>query len=115
MTKKIHYISLIVCGLFIYPLIFQSFHIVFHHSHSAPHHIHKTVNTPNTVETPQTHCPLCEYTFILHQSAITSEYHVIVPTIPYEYASVIQEELHVNIPNIRNPRAPPLQLQPTIS
>ncbi len=75
MLKFKRHIVIILLGLFVFPIVFQSLHIVWHHSHDykCNHilcHIQQTGQNIqaeiNTASQKDNHCPICEYQFSIN-------------------------------------------------
>lgn len=108
--------AIILIGIFLFPVVFQSFHIVQHQSHeheycSAQHHIADYKITKGLffkqLSEKEEHCIVCEYQFSLHDFPAVAVYRT---------ATLLTEsiliQLFENLPATKafsqaEPRAPP--------
>ncbi len=118
--NKIHkHIAIGLLGIFIFPNIFQSLHIVWHHSHdccgSICKHEHKTHHDAYDLSQHKTkflglaksHCPICEYQFATNNLSIVQFFGVVVSISNTKYNETIAIQLHKQITRQTSPRAPP--------
>jgi hypothetical protein len=116
LRKTIRNIALFLFGIFSFPLIYQPFHVVVHHSHS--HCTHCSVNYSilnanwgyqalDTAKVNEEPCPICNYHFPLNE--IPAEYSLL-QKIVFETGQIYPVPLNGYSKNIYSnliPRAPP--------
>lgn len=115
MTKFYKHIAIFLIGIFVIPIVSQSIHILWHHSHSvivcnhtiylknAGHHIGDT----NIINEKNKQCPICEYKFSINNLPVISVFGCSIPKI-----NVSDNESEITQPTsclvvTKSPRAPP--------
>jgi hypothetical protein len=110
------HIAIILIGIFIFPVAFQSVHIVRHHGHehSACLHICKIHSEyqGSYIQTPEKdkHCPICEYKFAINNLPSVSVYEANIPIIKLALDETIIGHPYLEVIESKSPRAPPLSL-----
>ncbi len=114
MIKINKHIATILSGIFIFPIAFQSVHIVRHHAHDhyACHHVcnnHSnyltaTINAAKVFNK----CPICEYKFPINNLPTVSVPETNIPKIEGVLIETIIVQPHLQIFEMKSPRAPPL-------
>ncbi|WP_073003283.1 hypothetical protein [Mariniphaga anaerophila] len=107
------HIARFLFGIFIFPLTFQSVHIVWHHSschHGACHaqvaDDHFTDDIVKIVQDEE-HCPICEYQFAVNSIPSAPAFQSNKPTTTDKYFAPYAKQPHKKIPTTKSPRAPP--------
>lgn len=111
------HITLILLGIFFFPILFQSVHIVWHHSHSYEYEhdiCHKKTSKTNSYskngtlsETEET-CLICEYKFSINDSPEFFFFHSIIPSIACIYKQIDKQQPYTPFFSDKSPRAPPI-------
>ena len=110
-------IAILLLGIFIFPITFQSFHIVWHHSHGYQdnhklYHVEVTEKPSQadirTASQKDKHCPICEYKFLINDLPKVPIFRSITPVIECSL-----NELEIQLPFqqlflIKAPRSPPI-------
>ncbi|NPD84094.1 hypothetical protein HNS38_04950 [Lentimicrobium sp. L6] len=116
MTKHRLHIASILFWIFLFPIIFQSIHIVWHHDHE--HHCeHELAISGKGIH--QNHqafcekedsCDICEYQLTINDLPRTSLFPSFIPTISFKTKEIAPKlPLKIRFSN-KSPRAPPFQL-----
>lgn len=111
------HIAVIILGIFIFPITFQSIHIVWHHSHRISYNVpcHNTVDCPGSTETAIlhsssiSHCPICEYQASINALPDISFFEAVIPTICSIFKVLSVTKTHQEVFALKSPRAPPIQ------
>lgn len=109
------HIATLLLGLFISPIIFQSVHIVWHHSHSVAdnHHINNINDNQRlqgeaiSVLTEDNHCPVCEYEFAIHNLPAIFVFEANLPIIKGIQNETAEAQLHLEVYSTKSSRGPP--------
>lgn len=116
-TKK--YIVLFLLGIFLFPILFQSIHIVYHHKHEHGFE-NQTINksfsendvclTTTDALLHQNECIICDYQFSINDLPDTAVFR----TISSKIISLLDEKIinpyyHQNFSK-KTPRAPPFPI-----
>jgi len=117
LTELKKYIVFLLFGIFFFPILFQSIHIVWHHSHGhdGKHHVfnHETsdkgfhANRENISEEEET-CPICEYQFSINDLPAISIFSLEIPVYPCIYNKIITRQQYKQVFSDKTPRAPPV-------
>jgi len=117
MTQERKHIAILLYWIFIFPIVFQSFHIVVHHSHTdlhnhelCNHHLPKqSISYDYVIESQHDQsCPICDYQFSINDLPNILFLASVVPL-----KKGILNELEVHFPfqtlfSHKSPRAPPV-------
>lgn len=115
MRTKQH-IAAVLVGLLVFPIIFQSVHIVWHHSydHSEIGGLSCcTGNGPDSCEDVSGisknagHCPICEFQFTVNILPDFSIQMAIIPIVTGTCHDIAPLKPHLQIVALKLPRAPP--------
>lgn len=120
MNLKKRLIPILLAGLFIYPVLYQSAHKVLHHSvkqnHQSEHscctkdcsndHLTKIVSTLND----ETSCPVCDYHFSFSTPLLFFYYYSYIFHISEKVDKISVGFSKVLSFSVRSPRAPPYML-----
>jgi len=115
LIKLKKYIAFLLFGIFFFPIVFQSVHIVWHHAHGYKcnhnhHHIIVEVNLHQDVEkiseTEQI-CPICEFHFSINNVPKTSFFNSVIPVFAYLFNVTADNINYTQIYTFKSPRAPP--------
>lgn len=117
MIRLRKHIAFLLFGIFFFPVIFQSLHIVWHHSHGYEcehHHCHKespdknsALNTQNLSDTENT-CLICEFEFSITDVPELFIKKKEIPVLTYTYSEVATQQQYKQIFTDKTPRAPPI-------
>lgn len=97
--------------------MFQSFHIVWHHSHSykCEHHIcHQKLSDKDShtkrknISKKENTCPICEYQFSVNDLPKISFFSTYIPVFVCTYNEIAIQEQHKQVFLDKTPRAPPV-------
>lgn len=110
------YIAILLLGIFISPITFQSFHIVWHHSHGS-HGDHELCHIKvsakplcsviKTVSQKDKHCLICEYQFPINDLPKVSIFRSITPVIKSSLNEFGIQLYFQQVFSNKSPRAPP--------
>ena len=115
MRTKQH-IAAVLVGLLVFPIIFQSVHIVWHHSydHSEMGGLSCcTGNGPDSCEDVSGiskntgHCPICEYQFTVNILPDFTIHEAIIPAFTGFYHDITITKPHLQPVALKSTRAPP--------
>nr|WP_319398303.1 hypothetical protein [uncultured Carboxylicivirga sp.] len=111
------HITILLLGILLYPIVFQSVHLV--HHHLDDHHICEHSNCDVELKQDdnrsanksfselETLCPICEYEFPVKDLPIHNSYHSFVDC-KYSILIIAIKKLHsLEDRTIKSPRAPP--------
>lgn len=110
---------LFLIGFFLFPIIYQSVHIVLHHAHSnqQEHHDCHKINSTNfhISEIHKTHetddsCPVCKYEFSFNELNYIPVFENKTPEQLTRYNELTVLHHYKGIFSNKSPRAPPLSL-----
>ena len=116
MIKHRKHIALLLLVFFIFPILFQSIHIVSHHSadYKSECHLHKKETSGNDlfiVIKKATHeldvCPICEYQFSINNLLEISVPSLIIPVNKNSYTAITLQQYYRKNYTRKSPRAPP--------
>lgn len=105
----------LLLGLFLFPIIFQSIHIAWHHSQSVAdnHHIKNSTNSQGSqsnaisVLTENDQCPICEYEFSIHNLPAIFVFETILPMLKGIENETAEPQLHLEVYSTKSSRGPP--------
>lgn len=108
--------SFLLFGIFFLPILFQSFHIVWHHSHGyqSEHCLscHETtdtdscINIENISEKEKT-CMICAYQFSINDVAEISFFTSVIPVFACIFGETATQQQYKQVVANKSPRAPP--------
>jgi len=111
------HIALLLLGIFFFPILFQSVHIFWHHSHgykcehffyhkktSDNDSLTKHVNTSEEEET----CLICEYKFPINDSPKVFFFSTTIPTFVCVINEIDKQLPYKPVFSDKTPRAPPV-------
>jgi hypothetical protein len=120
-TKRVnrlkHYIAIFLFGIFIFPVTFQSFHIVWHDSngYDCDHHSCRaeqpdkgSSSDEKILYEEEITCPICEYKISITGVLRISVSTAFVPASGYHYKEIVPEQQFRQVLTNRSPRAPPV-------
>lgn len=116
MIKHRRHIASVLFWIFLFPIIFQSIHIVWHHdrAHQCEHHatvsdhgIHK--NHPSFSET-ESSCAICDYHLTINGLPKSSLFSSFIPILAIKSKVTAPKLPHKIGFSNKTPRAPPAQL-----
>lgn len=117
MIKLKKHIALLLLGIFFFPIIFQSVHIVWHHPNGYKNqcrHCEKETaeNTSYSfakdVSQKENICPICEYQFSINDLPIISIFRTIIPEIACLFNEIAVQQQYNQIFSDKTPREPPV-------
>lgn len=117
MIKLRKHIALLLFGIFFFPILFQSLHIVWHHSHGYKcEHTHCSQTVTNTdfhsdkenVSEKEKTCIICEYQFSINDLPIIPFFNPAIHTIACNYTKTANQQQYKPVFSDKTPRAPPV-------
>ena len=119
MIRLRKHIAFLLFGIFFIPNVFQSVHIVWHHSHGYKcehNHCFQTItktdfhsNGENVSEKEKT-CPICEYQFSINDLPKISFFSPVIPAIVSIYNEITTQQQYKQVFSDKTPRAPPVDI-----
>lgn len=111
------HIAVILLGIFIFPITFQSIHIVWHHSHCISHNAtchnavdyHDYTGTAFHHSNSTDHCPICEYQLSINTLPDIPFFEAVIPIICGTFKVLSVTKPHQEVFALQSPRAPPAQ------
>jgi len=111
------HIAVILLGIFIFPITFQSIHIVWHHSHRISYNApcHNAVDCLDYTRTAffhsnsTNHCPICEYQLSINTLPDIPFFEAVIPIICGVFKVLSVTKPHQEVFALKSPRAPPAQ------
>lgn len=117
MIKLRKHIAFLLFGIFFFPILFQSTHVVWHHAHSykCEHNLCSQTTTnkdlhsngENVSEKEKT-CPICAYQFAINDLPKISFFNAIIPVFTCTYNEVATQQHYKQGSSDKTPRAPPV-------
>ncbi|MBN2728719.1 MAG: hypothetical protein JXR53_05795 [Bacteroidales bacterium] len=117
MIKLRKHIAYLLFGIFFFPILFQSVHVVWHHSHGdqgehtlCAQTITRTdfqSNNKNVSEKEKT-CPICEYQFSINDLPKISFFNPAIPENACNYLKIAKQQQYKQVFSDKTPRAPPV-------
>lgn len=117
MIKLRKHIALLLFGIFFFPILFQLFHIVWHHSHGykCEHTLcSQTItntdfySTGDNISENEKTCPICEYQFSINDLPKISFFNAVIPVFACTYNEVATQQQYKQVFSDKTPRAPPV-------
>ena len=117
MIKLRKHIALLLFGILFFPILFQSLHIVWHHSHGykcKPTLCSQTITTTDShsnnkyVAEEENTCPICEYQFSTNDLPKISFFNPEIPAIACNYIKIANQQQYKQFFSDKTPRAPPV-------
>jgi hypothetical protein len=111
------HIAVFLLGIFCFPIIFQSVHIVWHHSHGYKQEYkicdkgtsEKTsYSFAKNISQKENICPICEYQFSINDLPKNSVFRTIIPEIACLLNEIAVQQQYNQIFSDKTPRAPPV-------
>ncbi len=115
MIKIKKHIARVLLGIFFFPIVFQSVHIVGYNHHGKPQdHFLCDIDSDFhgsilTASEKVDHCPICDYEFSINRLPIYSVFDAIVPIGNEIFTATEIKQPHLQIFGSLPPRAPPFQ------
>jgi len=120
LIKLRKHIAFLLFGIFLFPIIFQTIHIVEHHSHahkSDHNHSLKTVTNSyshsegENLFQKEKICPICEYQFSINDLPSITLFNAAAPVLLLSaYNAVATEQHYRHVFSEKTPRAPPVSV-----
>lgn len=117
MIRLSKHIAFLLFGVFIFPILFQSVHIVRHHSHDIKcehEHCHQTIadkgfhsNVEINSEKEKS-CLICEFEFSINDLPEIAFFSPAINVIDFNYAEIATQEARIQVLSEKSPRAPPV-------
>jgi hypothetical protein len=113
------HISFLLFVIFVFPIIFQSVHIVWHKSHGnkCEHHLcHQNIVDKDSqitnVNTPEEEgtCPICEYQFSINDLPGLSLFSIVIPAFTFVCNEIVARQQYNQVFSDSSPRAPPVHI-----
>ncbi len=117
MLKINRHIAFLLLGIFFFPIVFQSIHILRHHFHSHEEHVQECfIKTLDTVAQYNAdshneydeYCPICDYHFSINDVPEIFCNRLIIPVGAYVYNESIIVTYFNQIWGVLSSRAPPV-------
>jgi len=114
-TRK--HIAFLLFGIFFLPILFQSIHVVWHHSHAykCEHNLcsqtitNKDLHTNGeNVSEKEKICPICAYQFAINYLPTISYFKPFIPIFIYDYNEIATQQHYKQVFSDKTPRAPPV-------
>jgi len=111
------HIAPLLFGIFFFPILFQSVHIVWHHSHNHnhEHHFCHHIDTAKESQTKyesifknEESCLICEYKFPINDSPKVFFINSDIPAIACIYDEIDKQQQYKQVFSDKTPRAPPV-------
>lgn len=117
MIRVRKHIAFVLFGIFFFPILFQSIHVVWHHSHSykCEHNLcsqtitNKDLHTngENISEKEKT-CSICAYQFAINDLPTISFFNPVIPIFICDYNEIATQHHYKQVFSDKTPRAPPV-------
>lgn len=117
MIKLRKHIAFLLFGIFFFFILFQSVHIVWHHSHGYKCEHNQCFQTitntdihlygENVSEKEKT-CPICEYQLSINDLPKISFFNAVIPVFDCTYIEVVIQQQYKQVFSDKTPRAPPV-------
>jgi len=111
------HIALIIFGIFFFPILFQSVHIVWHQNHKPEHHFchHKDNDKESqtkyeSISKNEEICLICEYKFPINDSPKVFFINSDIPAIACIYDEIDKQQQYKQVFSDKTPRAPPVRI-----
>lgn len=110
------HIALLLLGMFIFPIAYQSVHVVWYHPHSficEHNHCQQTTAEKNThtnghkVSDEKSKCPICAYQFLKNEMPQRFLFNSTLPAIACNYIPIGKQQPYKEVFSDKTPRAPP--------
>ncbi|GEM_PF-1481409 len=117
LIKHRKHITFLIFGIFFFPIIFQSVHIVWHHSqgYKCQHYrcFSKIVNADShsntkNVSEKEKICPICEYRFSINDLPKIFLFNATIAGFSHIYVEIIKPQQYKRFFSDKTPRAPPI-------
>lgn len=111
------HIALLLLGIFFFPILFQSVHIVWHHAsnHKREHHLCEqksfdkdAFSKEACLHGKEERCLICDYKFSINDSPKRSFFNLIVPAIAFVFNEADRQQQYKQFFSDKTPRAPPV-------
>jgi hypothetical protein len=112
------HITVLLAGFFIFPVVYQSVHLVLHNSNRDKEHHHvcsEHAPAPDPLEgisslsELKTVCPICEYEFSIKEIPEISVFYCNIPIKHLSYNRTAVRQIYKDFFSKGSTRAPPLQ------
>lgn len=121
MIKHRIHIANFLFWIFLFPIIFQSIHIVWHHNHAlqcefhVPHQLSDKGLHENhqAFSEKESTCAICEYQLAINGLPKSTIYSIFIPTLTIKSKVIAPKLPHKIRFSNKSPRAPPAQLGQT--
>ncbi len=119
MSRLFKHITLLLLGVFLFPILFQSYHVVRHHSSLDNSETHvcacEITNADNGFQIQkESHkekpCPICTYHFSINDLPRLSVSRLIIPAYTFTYIEIVAQLFFKQRVTKKSPRAPPVLL-----
>jgi hypothetical protein len=116
LTRIKQHIATVLAGILIFPVIFQSVHVIWHHSHDHPVTVEhaccsdtRAGSCENVTEILSNtgHCPVCEYQFTVNMPHNVTVHEAIIPSRAGTYRDLTTFTAQLQPVSLKSPRAPP--------
>jgi hypothetical protein len=113
------HIAFLLFGIFFFPFLFQSLHILWHHSHvnkSEHNQYFQTITKTDfhsngeNVSEKKYKCPICAYKFSINDLPKIYFYYSIISVIACIYIELVQQYKYMQVFLVKTTRAPPVNV-----
>lgn len=117
MIKLRKHIALLLFGIFLFPILFQSIHVVWHHSRTyiCGHNLcSQTITNKDfltngeNISEKEKICPICEYQFSINDLPKISFYSPAILAIACNYIKTTNRQRYKQVVTDKTSRAPPV-------
>jgi hypothetical protein len=111
------HIAFLLFGIFFFPILFQSIHVVWHHSHTykCEHNLCSQTITNNDIHTngenvseKEKTCPICAYQFAINDLSTISFFNPVIPIFICDYNEIATQHHYKKVYSDKSSRAPPV-------
>jgi hypothetical protein len=111
------HIALLLFGIFFFPIIYQTVHIVWHHSHgyTCEHNqCFQTITNKDlhlngeNISQKENTCPICEYQFSINDLPKISFFNAVIPEFSCVFNEIATQKQYKQVFTDKSPRAPPV-------
>jgi hypothetical protein len=117
LIKLKHHIAAILLGLFMFPILFQSVHVLWHHTQDCidacccKHIDVVSESSSGTIATLEEDCLICNYLITINSFADPVVYRISLPIEKRAFVFLIIQHPLKQVGSFKSPRAPPIGVQ----
>lgn len=110
------HIAFLLFGIFFFPILFQSIHVVWRHSHPSKceHNLcsqtitNKVHTNGENVSEKEGTCPICAYQFAINNFPTITFFNPVIPIFICDYNEIATQQYYKQVFSDKTPRAPPV-------